>query len=91
MRKLARFISTAQASLKLTDTDDALSWKTHVRSGSPRSVVERTAVKTKADLLVLGTHGYSGAALVFLGTVAGDVLREVPCDVLVVPPRAGAV
>jgi len=26
-------------------------------------------------------------AQIFLGTVAGDVLREVACDVLVVPPR----
>jgi nucleotide-binding universal stress UspA family protein len=25
---------------------------------------------------------------VFLGTVAGDVLREAKCDVLVVPPAA---
>lgn len=34
---------------------------------------------------MLGTHGYSGVAHVLLGTVAGDVLREVACDVLVVP------
>lgn len=61
-------------------------WKTHVRYGSPRIVVERAIKKRETDLLVLGTHGYSGAAYLFLGTVAGDVLRAAQCDVLVVPP-----
>jgi nucleotide-binding universal stress UspA family protein len=67
---------------------DAPSWKTHVRYGSPRSVVEKAIKKTETDLLVLGTRGHSGAAYVFLGTVAGDLLREAKCDVLVVPPSA---
>jgi nucleotide-binding universal stress UspA family protein len=48
-------------------------------------VVERAVKKADSDLLVLGTHGYSGVAHAFLGTVAGDVLRAVACDVLVVP------
>jgi hypothetical protein len=41
----------------------------------------------RADLLLLGTHGRAGLAHALLGTVAGDVLRDVQCDVLVVPPR----
>ncbi len=86
--KLTRFMATVLASLRPTDTDEPLAWNTWVRTGSPRRVVEKTVEKARADLLALGTHGYSGAALLFLGTVAGDVLREVPCDVLVVPPRA---
>jgi len=43
--------------------------------------------KLDTDLLLLGTHGYSGIARAFLGTTAGDILRDVRCDVLVVPPR----
>lgn len=66
--------------------DDAAQWKTHVRYGSPRSVIENTMRKTEPDLLVLGTRGHTGAAYVFFGTVAGDVLRQAKCDVLVVPP-----
>jgi len=61
-------------------------WKMHVRYGPPRGVIEKAVTKVDTDLLVLGTHGYSGLAHVFLGTVAGDVLRNVACDVLVVPP-----
>jgi nucleotide-binding universal stress UspA family protein len=62
-------------------------WRTHVRYGAPRTVIEAAVKKAEPDLLVLGSRGYSGLAQVFLGTVAGDVLREVACDVLVVPPR----
>lgn len=62
-------------------------WKLHVRHGSPRIVVTKAVKQGNADLLALGTHGYSGLAHVFLGSVAGDLLRDVGCDVLVVPPR----
>ncbi len=61
-------------------------WKIHVHHGSPRRVVEKVTKKAETDLLVLGTHGYSGAAYVFLGTIAGDLLRAAKCDVLIVPP-----
>jgi nucleotide-binding universal stress UspA family protein len=61
-------------------------WKTHIRYGAPRTIIEKAVKKAERDLLVMGSHGYSGLAQLFLGTVAGDVLREVRCDVLVVPP-----
>ena len=61
-------------------------FETYVRYGDPRSVIKAAVKKLDTDLLVLGTHAYSGVAHVFLGTVAGDVLRDVRCDVLVVPP-----
>jgi nucleotide-binding universal stress UspA family protein len=67
--------------------EHALYWKSHVRLGSPRLVIEKAVKKAESDLLVLGTRGYSGIAQMSLGTVAGDVLRNVACDVLVVPPR----
>ena len=66
--------------------DDAPHWKTYVRYGSPRLVIENTLRKAEPDLLVLGTRGHTGVAYVFFGTVAGDVLRQAKCDVLVVPP-----
>ena len=50
-------------------------------------MVEKATEQAEKDLLVLGTRGHSGAAYVFLGTVAGDLLRAARCDVLVVPSR----
>lgn len=66
--------------------DEAPVFKNHVRHGSPRSVITKEVRNISADLLVLGTHGYSGLTHAFIGTVAGDVLRDVSCDVLIVPP-----
>jgi nucleotide-binding universal stress UspA family protein len=81
---VAKLLSSA-----LAHTDAALDaprWRTHVQFGSPRSVVQKAAKKSNADLLVLGTRAHSGITYAFLGTVAGDVLRAVTCDVLMVPP-----
>ena len=78
-------LATALARLKASP-EEAPFWKAHVRYGSPRQVVQSVVRKTGSDLLVLGTRGHAGAAYAFLGSVAGDLLREVRCDVLVVPP-----
>ncbi|KYG02936.1 hypothetical protein BE21_53985 [Sorangium cellulosum] len=87
--ELARTLAAALAEAKVPP-DDAPAWKTRVRHGSPRALIEKAVKKADIDLLALGTHGHSGVAHAFLGTVAGDVLRAVACDVLVVPPREAA-
>jgi nucleotide-binding universal stress UspA family protein len=46
---------------------------------------------TRADLLVLGTHGRSGFQRLFLGSVTEKVIRKATCPTLVVPPRAAGV
>lgn len=61
-------------------------WRTHVRHGDLKTVIVRTVERTNPDLLVLGAECYSGITRAFFGMTAGDVLREVSCDVLVVPP-----
>lgn len=61
-------------------------WPIHATFGNPRAVIPKAAKHGHADLLALATHCYRGAAHALLGTVAGDVLRHVACDVLVVPP-----
>ncbi|WP_437954956.1 universal stress protein [Sorangium sp. So ce119] len=88
-QQMAKLLAASLAQAKVRPAE-APPWKTHVRCGSPRRVIEKAVKKAESDLLVLGTHGYSGVAHVVLGTVAGDVLRQVACDVLVVPagPRA---
>lgn len=84
---LARLLAESLAQAKVLPREVPV-WKPHVRYGSPRIVIEKAVKKAATDLLVLGTRGHSGVAHVLLGTVAGDVLRAVACDVLVVPPDA---
>jgi nucleotide-binding universal stress UspA family protein len=86
-RKLANLLVTSLARAKVAP-GDAPMWKTDIRYGSPRMMIKKAVRKANADLLVLGTRGFTGLKHLFLGTVAGDVLREVSCDVLVVPPRS---
>jgi len=40
------------------------------------------ARRLSADLIVMGTHGRTGLAQVFLGSVAARTLRSAPCPVL---------
>jgi nucleotide-binding universal stress UspA family protein len=86
-RKLANLLVTSLARAKVAPGDGPM-WRTHIRYGSPRLMIKKAVEKANTDLLVLGTRGYTGLMHLFLGTVAGDVLREVSCDVLVVPPRS---
>jgi len=52
--------------------------------GIPHEQIVRAAKSRRADLLVLGTHGRSGLAKLFIGSVAGRVVAAAPCPVLTV-------
>lgn len=56
----------------------------HCQVGLSAEVVRGWVKKTKADLVVLGTHGRSGLMRAVLGSVAEGFLRQPPCDVLVI-------
>ncbi len=52
--------------------------------GIAHEQILRAAKAKRADLLVLGTHGRSGLAKLFIGSVAGRVVSAAPCPVLTV-------
>jgi nucleotide-binding universal stress UspA family protein len=66
---------------------EAPRWEYVIRGGSPREIVAKVVEKRMSDILVLSTRGRSGIAYAYLGSVAGDLLRSVECDVLVAPAR----
>ena len=49
--------------------------------------IVRAARARRADLIVIGTHGRTGAARFFLGSVAARVTAMAPCPVLTVRGR----
>lgn len=56
---------------------------------APADEIVRAAREKDVDLLVLGTHGRTGVARFFLGSVAERVVATAPCPVLTVrPPTA---
>lgn len=55
-----------------------------VREGDARSVIVDEAKKWSADLIVLGSHGYTGIKRLLLGSVASSVVSHAPCSVEIV-------
>ncbi len=58
--------------------------------GQPAAQILSRCEASRADLMVMGTHGASGFEHLLLGSVTEKVLRRAPCPVLTVPPRAHA-
>lgn len=54
-----------------------------VLHGVPFQSIVDTARDHNVDLIVMGTHGRTGLAHMFLGSVAEKVVRLAPCPVLV--------
>ena len=52
--------------------------------GSPAQQIVRVAKSRRFDLVIIGTHGRTGLAKFFLGSVAGRVVSTAHCPVLTV-------
>ena len=55
--------------------------------GRPDTEIVERARTTRADLIIMGTHGRSGLAHALLGSNAERVVQHSPCPVLIVPKR----
>jgi universal stress protein A len=58
----------------------------HLAYGQPRQEIHQLASEQSCDLIIVGSHGRHGLALL-LGSTANDVLHGAPCDVLAVRLR----
>ena len=61
---------------------------TDILTGHPAAMIVAEASTTGADIIVMGTHGRTGFAHMFLGSVAERVVRTAPCPVLTVRENA---
>jgi nucleotide-binding universal stress UspA family protein len=66
---------------KMGDYKNAL---VRVLSGHPASEILNFVDQEKVDLVVMGTHGFTGLAHFFLGSTAEKVVRRADCSVLTV-------
>jgi nucleotide-binding universal stress UspA family protein len=64
----------------------------HVRlsPGVPADQIVHRAQEQAADLIVMGTHGWSGIVRWMLGSVAHHVIQTAPCPVLTIAPAGTA-
>lgn len=61
-----------------------------LESGDAAEEILRVARESGCDLIVMGTHGWTGLNRLLLGSVAERVLRKSPCPVVVVKLRIEA-
>ena len=59
--------------------------------GQASEEIVKYAEREQIDVIVLGTHGRSGLARVLMGSVAEAVVRNAPCQVLTIGPKAKAI
>ena len=57
---------------------------TTVREGNAAEQIKDAARELQSDLIIMGTHGYTGIKHLLLGSTAEDVVRSAPCPVMVV-------
>jgi nucleotide-binding universal stress UspA family protein len=62
----------------------------HMREGDPRAEILDDATEWGADLIVVGSHGYTGLKKLVMGSVAEYVVDHAPCSVEVVRSRKPA-
>jgi nucleotide-binding universal stress UspA family protein len=58
--------------------------------GNPDVEILQAAKRRRANLIVMATHGRKGLSRLVLGSVAESVVREAPCPVLTIRPKAAA-
>src|SRR5687767_2303112 len=72
------------ASMSAKLREKGLDVETVIRDGDPRTEIVDEAIKWNSDLIVVGSHGYTGIKRLLLGSVAQHVVAHAPCSVEVV-------
>jgi nucleotide-binding universal stress UspA family protein len=58
--------------------------QTHPMEGDPAEAILNVAESTKADLIVVGNKGMTGARRFVLGSVPNNISHHAPCSVIIV-------
>jgi universal stress protein A len=86
-RDLAGKAKLALSQLAREEFPDSLSVKLRVRKGTASDEIAAAARESKADLVIIASHGYTGLKRVLLGSTAEAVARRAPCPVLILRRR----
>jgi universal stress protein A len=63
--------------------------KSYVALGDPDTEILKGAARGRADLIVVGTHGLTGADRLLIGSTTLSVLQQSTVPVLAIPPDGG--
>lgn len=65
--------------------NQGVDYSTELIKGSPGKVLTNLAKSDNYDLIIMGSHGHSDIAGLFLGSVTHKVLNKIYCPVMIVP------
>src|SRR5262245_62087255 len=74
----------AEQRLKVLAASRTVPVETLVVWGNPAAAICRITKERVIDLIVMSTHGRTGLAHLFIGSVAERVVRHAPCSVLII-------
>ena len=80
----AKIVSETTEKIKTYAESNKVNVSTDVLFGSADSRIVETAEEWKADLIIVGSHGYNRWERLLLGSVSDSVVHHAPCSVLVV-------
>ncbi len=81
--KIRQEIDSQLALVKRALTAAGRDIETTLLLGRPASVIVDEAKRTKADLVIVGSHGRGPFASALIGSVAAEVVDHAPCPILV--------
>ncbi len=70
---------------------DSIKSRSILGKGNPADEIVKSAGEEKADLIVIGTHGFTGWRHFILGSVAEKVVRLATCPIITVPAHKAPV
>lgn len=80
-------LERAIATLQATKAGNTLRITSEVLMGSPKHLIVEEAERFGADLVVVGSHGYSTWERILIGSVSQAVAAHAECSVLIVRDR----
>jgi nucleotide-binding universal stress UspA family protein len=70
--------------LQIKPPDDFIRVEHQLAEGDPATEILKVAEEKHCDLIVMGTHGWTGLNRLLMGSVAEKVVRKAPCPVLTI-------
>ena len=88
-KEMREYVSELLAQTRQKIEAEGIAVSSEVLEGEPAAQIVSCARRKRADLIVMGTRGLSGAKHVLLGSVAERTLRHAPCPVMTSKAPAG--
>ena len=80
----AKVIGGTSEKVRILFGDKSVDLSTEILFGSPDSRIVETAEDMRADLIIIGSHGYKQWERLLLGSVSDSVVHHAHCSVMVV-------